>query len=367
MLISSRFIESFEYKSNEISKTDHVKAITITTKPKKLRVNAVRLAAAVAKTMHSNKIHPIEFFFATGEQISALQRHTASFSTNNNNLRLRDTYFYKNRGLRDFSKTTIEGQYAQGINFLFFQDILGQPAIIDFDKYCRDEGIAELPSGSSRPDFIGYKNGSYWILESKANLESNSVKPELRDGLLQCDAGKTHLTNNGLAAPARSYCALVSFHLESSQKDTIIHYCDPTSPRNNREFDAIKFLKRYYETTLSALGYRNPPEEIWLPNWHPRRNAQFEHNGMNYLKINGGNNFDRLFRFSSWRPRAIGHVGISTDILDAIRNENLDYYNKLTRIFQEQIETPDINNDVYFDEPESELFVDGTLVTEITY
>lgn len=361
MLITNRLIDALEYSSAAIKTKNNVKAKPYNNPRKILRINLVRLASAIAKTMHSNPIGRLEFLFAVFEQISALQRHTASFSKNPSNLRLRDDYFMKNRGLRDFSKSTLEGQYAQGISFLFFQDLLGVPALLDFDKYCRDEKIPELGGQSSRPDFIGCKKpNEYWIVESKANLESTSIKQELREGLEQCDDGKTHLTANGQATPTCSYCSLVSFRLENSSEDTTIHYADPKNEPNGREFNSLKFLRSYYENALLSLGYEGNPQDIWSSDNAELFKSEFEYLGRNFYYLRAYRPTQPLF-LASPGPRSY-NAGISVDIIRALKSGDLEDYFNLVNIFHKHVS--DINEKVQENQEwvEDELFVDGTLI-----
>ena len=197
MLILNRFLDVDEYSFASIVGTK--KASPIKSRARGLRVNLIRLATAIAKTMYCSRASRVELPFMVAEQISALQRHTSSFALDGN-LRLTDRHFGK-LGLRDFSKTTIEGQYAQGLCFLFAQDVLEIPALIDFDLFCSDFGITALGSNFSKPDFVACQNPhGYWLVESKGSLESDSIKTALRKGIKQCDSGATHLISQGLAA-----------------------------------------------------------------------------------------------------------------------------------------------------------------------
>jgi hypothetical protein len=367
MFILSRYIDAYEHSSSSVTAINKSKTIP-SPHPKRLRVGLVRLAVAVAKTMHSNPIGKAEFFFAVQEQISALQRHTASHSTNPRNLRLKESYFYRNLGLRDFSKSTIEGQYAQAINFLFFQDILGIPALLDFDWYCRDKIIPQLDQGISRPDFVACERNGYWLIESKANLESNSVKTKLREGLLQCASGQTHLMANGHAAPVRSYSSLVSFRLSNSNEDTVIHYADPEHAPNQREFDALGFLRTYYEIALKAIGYPENPKEIWESDNALLLQNSSEYLGRQFYDVSSDDSGGVLFsELQRDRVPEFYYAGIDIGIIAALRDGDLQLYFSLVSQLKER--TAELNRDQYANEPdwpeESELFVDGTYIEAI--
>lgn len=372
MLILSRFLDVCEYELAPVMVVNSKPVTPIKTELGGFRINLVRLATAIAKTMHCAEVRNVELPFMVAEQISALQRHTASFPPfSKRNLRLTDRHFGE-FGLRDFSKTSVEGQYAQGLSFLFAQDYLGIPALIDFDRFCIDMGIAPLGSTSSRPDFVACQNSAgYWLVESKGSLESDSVKPELRKGVNQCLAGAAYLAAQGIPAPKKTYTTLASFRTKSSRKSTRLCYVDPDVPEDGGAFDPLKFLRAYYERVLEALGYADDATRIWTEAQAPLFRQEFESLGGRYYQIasddRGGPLFWALQDRRFFTAPDLYSAGVAKKVIDALVRGNVQEYFALIPGFQEQVSRVTrvakvAEADLESPASDQEFFVDGTVV-----
>lgn len=359
------FLDTHEYALADVTAATRTPIQPTVNQPRGLRVSAVRLATAITKTQHSQPLRRGPLIWVTLEHMSALQRHmTASAPYTQGNLRLKAGYFDRT-GLRDFSKTTKEGEYAQGLNFLFAQDVLKVPALVDYDHFCDEMKVPRLKANSSKPDFVGCENGQgYWLIESKGNLESSSVKTELKKGISQCELGADHLIAHSLPAPQKSYTTLVSFRNNYSALPTRICYVDPEYPDNGQPFETLQFLRSYYEKVIVALGFTGDVASIWANPERTFPRDQFEASGIVYYRI--ARNEDLFPNWFDEKP-LVFRSGVSRNVIMALARGELETFYALIPRFSEQLDQlnrtlKEMDKDALSTWQGEEFFIDGTVV-----
>jgi hypothetical protein len=141
---------------NPISKDDFV-------------TNELRIAYATARTLCSYHLDDKELYF---DIVASLLSHFNFITKNNDNyLQLIDSRLNR---LRDFSKTARIGELAQGINYLFVQEVLLFPYIVDFHLFYKNV-YEKVHSGSKTPDFIilKYDFNESGLFESKGEAQKS--------------------------------------------------------------------------------------------------------------------------------------------------------------------------------------------------
>lgn len=267
MFISKRVVGIEEYDCAVVRTVD--KALKIIPLPlpqpkRSIEFHPLRIAGEWAKSVHAGPLPGIlDLALAKVESTVTSQRLTAvRYSWGACNLRLRVALCGNDNGIRDFSKSNRIGEYGQAICLVFIQDTLGYPIVYDFDAFCDVSKIARLPKNAKKPDFVGVSGTQVALVESKASLGSNSIKTELREGLLQCDAGHAHLANMGGPIPASGYCALTSFQLEYAMPDTALHFADPSYDGVLSDSAWKNLADIYYRRALLVFGCDDDFDEL---------------------------------------------------------------------------------------------------------
>jgi hypothetical protein len=159
---------------------------------------------------------------------------------------------------RDFSKTGRTGELAQAISFIFSQEILGYPIVIDFDGFLESEKIPQIDPDLKTPDFaLLFKNGEKKpsLLESKGTCPpkfTNSVKSQLKMALDQCRTGECHIYAN--AKPTyqikNSFGTLISASESQDKWKSGLKFCDPEANVIETVNFPMDAARRYYSAWL---------------------------------------------------------------------------------------------------------------------
>ncbi|HEY8907628.1 MAG TPA: hypothetical protein VIM63_16505 [Rhodoferax sp.] len=215
----------------------------------------LRLVGEWVKSVHANDLPSfMDDAWAKLEATSTCQRLTApTLPHTGTNLRLRERLVGELDGIRDFSKSTRIGEYGQAVCLIFVQDKLHYPIVFDFDIFCSLAGVGVIPKTDSKPDFVGWDGEQFVLVESKASLGSDAIKTTLREGLLQCDAGSTHLAAAGFV-PAASYCVLTTFQMDTVGKNSCVNFADPEGEPSTPDGTHMRVVNAYYRNALQALG-----------------------------------------------------------------------------------------------------------------
>jgi hypothetical protein len=261
--------------------------------------------------------------------------------------------------LRDFSLTGRIGELAQAINFIFAQDVLKSPIVVDFEGYISSFNSISNYTGEA-PDFIISKIGSSTIsiLESKGSHPTSlnkNLKTALREGLEQCENAKNFIVNNNIAINInQTFAAGAWFADVQSPWDTTIGYSDPIEYREEVEFDDLALMRYHYASWFSMIGLFNYSLQLISnePLFFERPTEVYEYEN------------ERFYLFdSNWRPYMYNEISLFS---------NFGFYRFVKFGIAEKVwniltgnELNLENSDIQFlslSEEGIEIFSDGTLV-----
>lgn len=224
----------------------------------KMRFSLFRLAVALAKTILTRD--PLDEDLIK-EVRAALYVLDSLLDMTEADLRLSNRFRQK---YRDFSKSSRMGELAQAVSFVFAQEVLGHPVVLDFHGYIRSQKIAEVSPKIRTPDFaLLFHSGSHRpsLLESKGTSpiqKTTAVKSDLKDGLDQCYAGESHILAH--AKPFyRAKCSFGTLLAAAEIKDgwpSFFAFCDPERDGDEGMRDPIGAARQYYSTFLLLAGQR---------------------------------------------------------------------------------------------------------------
>ena len=216
-----------------------------------LKFSALKLNIAIARCILSKDLTNLDLLF---EGLSSFFRFQTIINTRNRDLTLNKANFEL---LRDFSQKTRIGELAQGIIYLFSQEHLKLPIVVDFEGFVKHINSNAVIDGET-PDFILQKeaNFNYSIIESKGHYASNnnSTKGKLKKALDQCDNGKNIIDNE---APnyslTKSYGVCVKLQNEQDDNTSEIQFVDPEYQNENKNFN-IEVIRYHYASWFLLMG-----------------------------------------------------------------------------------------------------------------
>jgi len=252
-------IEISEYQSSSItsSKSHAKKSTTSGTIHGKavIRFSKFRLAVALAKTILTRDPKDSDLI---KEVRAALYMLDSMIDTNKTSLRVCNGFRKK---YRDFSKNSRTGELAQAISFIFSQEKLCYPIVMDFHGFLASQGSPESPNDYSSPDFaLLAKSGDFKpsLLESKGtcpSTETNAVKGDLKDALNQCRSGLAFmLANCNPKLGAKSMFGTQVRVAESADSwSSVFSFCDPEDRAEDAP-DPLAAARQYYSAYILITG-----------------------------------------------------------------------------------------------------------------
>lgn len=254
MFVLPTVLPIFEYDSTATRAVDRQRLAGGVSRGQ-LQISSLRIAGAIAKSIYANPT-PAPLLKASLSAMALASVQWLSMSVGpTRNLRLCAQHLQGGHGLRDFSRTARVGEYGQGVCTLFMQDYLGLPIVLDFGVLCTLLGAAPPNGQATQLDFAGWSGGDFKLVESKSSFDSISIKTELREGLLQCDAGVDHLVAQGAMTPSGSFAVLTTFQADNGPLDSKIQFADPTRLGEEPPHDVHdRIARHYYVSALQALG-----------------------------------------------------------------------------------------------------------------
>ncbi|WP_150625340.1 hypothetical protein [Pandoraea captiosa] len=227
--------------------------------PPSFKFSFFRLAVGIAKTVLTRDPEDDDLI----KQVrSSLYQLDSTIASDTSDLRLVSRFRKK---YRDFSKDSRMGELAQAVSFIFAQEVLGHPIVMDFHGFLDCQGIAEMSARDAAPDFaLLLKDGVRipWLLESKGsspNSKSFAVKSKLKEALDQCDSGDNHLFANTQPVPycsARSFGTKLMASEETDAWPSFLAFCDPENGGEQGMPSAIRAANRYYAAWFVVAGHR---------------------------------------------------------------------------------------------------------------
>jgi len=323
----------------------------------RLKFSALKLNIAIARCILSKDLTNLDLLF---ESVSSFFRYQTIINTKNRILTLNKVNFEL---LRDFSQKTRIGELAQGITYLFSQEHLKTPIVVDFEGFVRHKNYNAVINGET-PDFILQKeaNFNYSIIESKGCYASNnnSTKGKLKKALDQCDNGKNIID---IALPSysltKSYGVCIKLHNEQDSNTSEIQFVDPEFNNENKNFN-LEIIRYHYASWFLLMGNLRIYEKLLGQELLDYKDLE------NSYSVNIDNNsfvmFDLFpnriefpfidFWFYLHNMNRIRTYGIRKDVLNVLMGKS----KKLPILkFKD-------NNGYY--EREYELFADGTIIND---
>lgn len=221
----------------------------------KLEFSATKLSIALARTILSSDPSNLDLRF---QILSSFFNMQSMVDTKSRNLRLNENI---TRKFRDFSLTGRIGELAQALNYLFTQELLKYPIVVDYEGFISNQNTPSLPEYIGEvPDFVAVKNNENKItlVESKGSCpkkQDSKLKTVLREALEQCDNGKDYLETNLFYNVQNTYASGIWFSMSSNSWNTTLHFSDPNYDSNYRLKDFIELIRYHYCSWFALFGY----------------------------------------------------------------------------------------------------------------
>lgn len=262
-------LDLVEYESSSITTPNcHAKKVAhggLLPASGKMRFSQLRLAVALAKTILTRDPSDEDLIKEVRAGLYVLD---SLLDMTVANLRLTDRFRKK---FRDFSKSSRIGELAQATSFVFAQEVLGHPLVVDFDGYLQSQKIPEVPPKFRAPDFaLLFRSGTHRpsLLESKGTSPSEktvAVKADLKDALDQCCAGESHILAHAkpfYRAKNSFATALVAAEIKDAWP-SFFAFCDPADGDDQGMHDPIGAARQYYSAFLLLVGQRKFSRELF--------------------------------------------------------------------------------------------------------
>jgi hypothetical protein len=253
-IINSSFYEAIQNKKLNVFKYDY-NAVKGKVKKKNkqkeqdFESNLLRISYATARTLCSFHIDNKELYF---DIIASILSHLNFVEPNDS----RQSFLLKkdrlNR-LRDFSQTSRTGEMAQGINYLFVQERLDYPYIIDYHLFC---DRLNIKIEGRTPDFVLLNPllNKIGLFESKSEASvANSVTTKLNDAMKQLMIGKQNLLLNKKLYAKNLYPVCTKFLFEHPEISTI-NYCYIAFSDEPVKFSPDDIIKAHYASWFYLVG-----------------------------------------------------------------------------------------------------------------
>lgn len=316
------------------------------------KINLLRLAIAIAKCTFTKG--PDRNYRIAETIINIVRVTTLVFKTS-------DERFLLNKQrlelIRDFSKTTRIGEIAQGVSFLFAQDVLRIPTPHDFSGFC-ETNYGEIPKGST-PDFIGsHKDGTYDLIESKGTQDPNKkiISGRLNAALKQCDKGEVFLKSLKSPNAHRKFGILTVLEKNNSTfpNNSSIHFIDPVDNQQER-FNSWQLIVSYYKAIIMGFtGFDS------ISNFKEISTTTINIQNTSYHIFNINiDEFESEFLPFYIYPNLLS-FGVSSKVLDilTLKGDNSEIYFQYINQFLEVQRIDLISNE----NSKYEIFSDGTII-----
>ena len=326
-----------------------------------MEFSSIKLSIAMARTILSYDPTNLDLVL---QSMSSFFNYQSIINTGGRNLSIVDNIRER---FRDFSLTGRVGELAQALNYIFIQEVLRKPLVVDFEGFLLRRGyLGRYPFNGKAPDFIAGRASSNIIslIESKGacpNEEGIKLKTTLRKGLEQCENGRNYFATNHLPFVVQNtYTSGVWFSTPLNTWNTAIHFADPEYISDEKQIsDPIMLAKYHYASWFTLTGYYRQalelvsndnitledPQETRIINNEKFYVLNLDNYFMDYFYGSYDYaSFYRRFYYKSVR------FGISQRVWRILKGDN----------------SQDIENKEFYFEPISnddmELFADGTII-----
>ncbi|TBH76269.1 hypothetical protein EWU22_01600 [Aquirufa nivalisilvae] len=210
------------------------------------KTNELRIAYATARTLCSYHLDKKELYF---DIIASLLGHFNLITRNNHQyLNLKSDRLKR---LRDFSKTSRIGELAQGINYLFVQERLNYPFIIDFHLF--QEKSKKPASHKKTPDFVtlNIDFSQIGLLESKGEAQKGfkitGKNGKLKEALVQLESANWPSVNHLIPCCVR-------FEEDISSLKSGIHYSKIRKKQIKNSELQLRMFKQHFASWFYLVG-----------------------------------------------------------------------------------------------------------------
>lgn len=154
--------------------------------------------------------------------------------------------------LRDFSRTTRTGELAQGISYLFTQEKLDYPFVVDYHLFCELFTIV-IPDGSKTPDFVVLKSdfSQIGLMESKGEASKTSNITGT-SGKLGTAMNQLESVDNPCASELIPICT--RFENDGNTLNSAIHYALVSNECDQDEKLRRRVLRQHYSSWFYLIG-----------------------------------------------------------------------------------------------------------------
>lgn len=217
--------------------------------------NQLKIAYATARTLCSFHLDNKELYF---DLIASLLSHFNFITKDKQDyLQIFESRYVR---LRDFSKTTRIGELAQGVNYLFTQERLDYPYVVDFHLF--HQQVYGTPySERSSPDFFVLKEdfSEIGLMESKGEgAKRNSISGKLHSALKQLENVKKLCVDALMPMCSR-------FEWETTGEKSSINYAFIKKDCKTKDDIKLRILRLHYASWFYLVGDFNRVEQLLSP------------------------------------------------------------------------------------------------------
>ncbi len=215
-----------------------------------------KIAYAIARTLCSHHLNYKELYFDIMSSFFSIMN---LFNYNGDYLQLKQSRLNR---LRDFSRTSRIGELAQAVSYLFIQERLGFPYIIDFHLYCekykcKSEKLISNKRSKS-PDFVILNSDlqNIGLYESKGISQGNTnIKSLLKKALEE----QLEIILKPKTSQLIPVCT--QFGNENSKYDSSINY-HFKKIGNSNSFDKKELFRQHYASWFYLVGDFNRASKL---------------------------------------------------------------------------------------------------------
>ncbi|WP_413363805.1 hypothetical protein [Lysinibacillus sp. 3P01SB] len=155
--------------------------------------------------------------------------------------------------IRDYILSTRTGELAPAIGYLFAQEQLNKPFIVDFSGQMEDEAAK-----AAVPDMIAASStGEITFIESKGSKDTRN-KGKLRDALIQSESAATLVEG----AVDDFYGLFISIPKADADYPASIHYTSTINEGQRKAHDLRRLMFKHYASWFMLLGFQEEAERL---------------------------------------------------------------------------------------------------------
>ncbi|MGM9946357.1 MAG: hypothetical protein ACI33M_15505 [Lysinibacillus sp.] len=247
------------------------------------------------------------------------------------------------RKIRDYILSTRTGELAPTLGYLFAQEQLNKPFVIDFKRL-----VGEDVSQTAVPDQLALAlTGEASFIESKGSKDMRN-KGKLRDAVLQSESGATLVD----FATEAYYGLFISIPKADADYPAAIHYTYTLNEEERTQNDIQTLIYRHYASWFMLLGFQEVAENLAngepMTMKKPKKTVQIKKKKYYVLDAKGSLFFQAIKVWDTQFKKV--QFGIAEDV-----------FAFLTGVENTEISLPSLSS-VQKQGEKFELFADGTVI-----